>query len=70
MGRDAEADLIGYATVVIDVNLDYATPPRSTINDFGTGRFEIGATDATKINAQSTGQTGDGGLIMDLPATY
>ena len=69
-GTDAEAALIGYATVVIDVNLGYATPPEAIINDFGTGRFEIGATNATEINAQSTGQTGDGGLIMDLPATY
>ena len=69
-GCFTQAELIGKRSVVIEVNLDYATPPLSTINDFGTGRFEIGGTDATNINAQSTGQTGDGGLIMDLPASY
>ena len=69
-GCFTQAELIGSYSVAIEVNLDYATPPLSTINDFGTGRFEIGGTDATNINAQSTGQTGDGGLIMDLPASY
>ena len=69
-GCFTQAELIGSDSVAIEVNLDYATPPLSTINDFGTGRFEIGGTDATNINAQSTGQTGDGGLIMDLPASY
>ena len=69
-GCFTQAELIGSNSVAIEVNLDYATPPLSTINDFGTGRFEIGGTDATNINAQSTGQTGDGGLIMDLPASY
>ena len=39
-------------SVVVEVNLDYATPPASTINDLGTGRFEIGATDATDLNDQ------------------
>jgi hypothetical protein len=61
----AEANLIGKASVVVEVNLDFATPPTSTINDWGTGRFEIGATDVTNLNDQ-----GNGGLIMDLPATY
>ncbi len=36
----------------------------TTINDFGLGSFEIGATNATNLNAQSTSH-----LVMDLPAT-
>ena len=52
---------IGVPTVSIDtVPLDFTT----TINDFGTGSFEIGATNVTNLNAQSTA-----GLIMDLPGT-
>ena len=47
---------IGYATVIMD-----ATSP-TTINDFGHGSLEIGATNATNLNAQSTSH-----LIMDLP---
>ena len=38
-----------------------ATSP-TTINDFGHGSLEIGATNATNLNAQSTSH-----LIMDLP---
>jgi hypothetical protein len=51
---------IGVPSVVIDVNpLDFST----TINDFGAGSLEIGATNVTNLNAQSTSH-----LIMDLPA--
>ena len=48
---------IGVTSVFID-----ATTPTTTINDFGAGSFEIGATNATNLNAQSTSH-----LIMDLP---
>jgi hypothetical protein len=52
---------IGVVSVQIDtVPLDFAT----TINDFSTGSLEIGATNVTNLNAQSTSH-----LIMDLPAT-
>ncbi len=54
----ASAD-IGITTVFVD-----ATTATTTINDFGAGTFEIGATDATNLNAQSTSH-----LIMDLPGT-
>ena len=47
---------IGYTTVVMD-----ATSP-TAINDYGHGSLEIGATNATTLNAQSTSH-----LIMDLP---
>ncbi len=50
---------IGITTVFLD-----ATAATTTINDFGAGTFEIGATDATNLNAQSTSH-----LIMDLPGT-
>ena len=50
---------IGVTTVFLD-----ATAATTTINDFGAGTFEIGATDATNLNAQSTSH-----LIMDLPGT-
>jgi hypothetical protein len=52
---------IGVTSVSVDaIPLDFAL----TINDFGTGTFEIGATNVTNLNAQSTA-----GLIMDLPGT-
>jgi hypothetical protein len=49
----------GTPTVII------STVPASstTINDFGAGSFEIGATNATNLNAQLTSH-----LVMDLPA--
>ena len=50
---------VGITTVFVD-----ATAATTTINDFGAGTFEIGATDATNLNAQSTSH-----LIMDLPGT-
>ena len=50
---------IGITTVNVD-----STTVATTINDFGTGTLEIGATNATNLNAQSTA-----GLFMDLPAT-
>jgi len=54
-------DDIGTSTVSINsAALDFS----KTINDFGTGLFEIGATNATNLNAQSTSH-----LIMDLPGT-
>jgi hypothetical protein len=50
---------IGVASVVIDTHpIDFS----ATINDFGTGSLEIGATNVTNLNAQSTSH-----LIMDLP---
>jgi len=51
---------IGFATVQINVALIDPT----TINDFEQGTFEIGATNVTNLNAQSTSH-----LIMDLPGT-
>jgi hypothetical protein len=52
---------IGITSVSIDtVALDFAT----TINDYGAGSLEIGATNVTNLNAQSTSH-----LIMDLPGT-
>ena len=52
---------IGVTSVAIDTAaLDFST----TINDFSTGSLEIGATNVTNLNAQSTSH-----LIMDLPAT-
>ena len=50
---------IGVTTVFID-----ATSVTTVINDFGAGNFEIGATNATNLNAQSTAH-----LVMDLPGT-
>ena len=50
---------IGVTTVHVD-----ATSVNTVINDFGAGNFEIGATDATNLNAQSTSH-----LVMDLPGT-
>jgi len=52
---------IGVTSVAIDTAaLDFTT----TINDFSTGSLEIGATNVTNLNAQSTSH-----LIMDLSAT-
>ena len=48
---------IGYTTVAIDATTT------TTITDFGHGTFEIGATNATNLYAQSTA-----GLIMDVSA--
>jgi hypothetical protein len=48
---------IGYTTVYLTAG------QTTTINDFGTGSLEIGATNATNLNAQSTSH-----LIMALPA--
>ena len=45
------------------VHID-ATAAATVINDFGAGNFEIGATNATNLNAQSTSH-----LVMDLPGT-
>ena len=51
---------IGVPSVSIDtLPLDFTT----TINDFSTGSLEIGATNVTNLNAQSTSH-----LIMDLSA--
>ena len=46
---------IGVTTVHID-----ATSVNTVINDFGAGNFEIGATNATNLNAQSTVALGHG----------
>ena len=52
---------IGVTSILIDTRpLDFS----ATINDFGTGSLEIGATNATNLNAQSTAH-----LIMDLPGS-
>ena len=52
---------IGVPSVTIDtLPLDFTT----TINDFSTGSLEIGVTNVTNLNAQSTSH-----LIMDLSAT-
>lgn len=50
---------IGLTTVSID-----ATTGATTLNDFGHGSLEIGATNVTNLNAQSTSH-----LIMDVSAT-
>jgi hypothetical protein len=55
-------DNIGVASVIFDTIAPHHVT--ATINDFGAGSFEIGATNATNINAQSTSH-----LIMDLPGT-
>jgi len=52
-------DSIGVDTVQVDANAI-----TTTISDFGKGLFEIGATDATTINAASTSH-----LIQDISAT-
>ncbi len=56
---------IGVTSVAIDATTSSNPAVASTtINDFGLGSFEIGATNATNLNAQSTSH-----LVMDLPAT-
>src|SRR5208282_5047998 len=56
---------IGITSVAIDATTSStAGIATTTINDFGAGSFEIGATNATNLNAQSTSH-----LIQDLPAT-
>ena len=50
---------IGITTVFLD-----ATTPTTTIEDWGAGSFEIGATNASNLIATSTSH-----LIMDLPGT-
>ena len=52
---------IGTDTVNVD---GFTSTTGTTINDFGKGTLEIGATDAAFLNAQSTSH-----LIMDLPAS-
>ena len=52
---------IGLDSVIVD---GFTSANGTTINDFGKGTFEIGATDAAYLNAQSTSH-----LIMDLPAS-
>ncbi len=51
---------IGQDTVIVDAT---TASTGTTINDFGHGTLEIGATNAVFLNAQSTSH-----LIMDLPA--
>ena len=46
-----------------NVTVGFDATPTATINDFGAGSLEIGATDATNLNAQSTSH-----LIMDVSA--
>ena len=55
---------IGYTTVVLDATGFLPPGYTLTINDFGAGTFEIGATDATNLNAQLTS-----GLYMDVAGT-
>jgi hypothetical protein len=56
---------IGVTSVAIDATTSSNPAVASTtINDFGLGSFEIGATNATNLNAQSTSH-----LVMDLPGT-
>ena len=55
---------IGYTSVYIDGTTAADGSATTTINDFGHGFLEIGATNATNLNAQSTSH-----LIMDLPGT-
>ncbi len=54
---------IGYTTVFVD-STTQTSPPSSTINDYGAGSLEIGATNVSILNAASTSH-----LIMDLPGT-
>ena len=54
---------IGYTTVFVN-STTQTSPPSSTINDYGAGSLEIGATNVSILNAASTSH-----LIMDLPGT-
>jgi hypothetical protein len=54
---------IGYTTVFVD-STTQTSPPSSTLNDYGAGSLEIGATNVSILNAASTSH-----LIMDLPGT-
>ena len=53
--------LIGVDTVIVD---GFTSSAGTTINDYGKGTLEIGATDAAVLNAASTSH-----LIQDLPAS-
>lgn len=53
--------LIGIDTVIVDA---FTSSTGTTINDYGKGTLEIGATDAAVLNAASTSH-----LIQDLPAS-
>ena len=55
---------IGVSTVSILTSVLPSVTVTTTINDNGAGSFEIGATNVTNLNAQSTSH-----LIMDLPGT-
>jgi hypothetical protein len=56
-----DTTLIGVDTVIVDA---FTSSTGTTINDFGHGTLEIGATDAAVLNAASTSH-----LIQDLPAS-
>ena len=56
-----DTTLIGVDTVIVD---GYTSSTGTTINDFGHGTLEIGATDAAVLYAASTSH-----LIQDLPAS-
>jgi hypothetical protein len=55
---------IGYMSVFVDGTTSADGQASTTINDFGAGSLEIGATNASMLHAQSTSH-----LIMDLPGT-